>query len=361
MSNQPNDQSSFDINTLSFNSFGRDPQRDIVCLAPIQTIIRREEEIILVRKVRKVEEIDAGLSCPTSTVPLSSNNGSIAQPVVDRPSYPSPQYPGSDNLTPGDDLKQGYQEDLIVHSRGNCHYISPDSMRHLQDQVSASKLLQPGTYNITLKSGTFDYHSNSGHPGEPLVLLWLYGGRVKNHKTGVVVNSTWSSLNGYGDTLTIDVVEPTTLCSFFFDTHLEDNEGEVVVTVNAPDYSEDIVVHSQRNCYYIDPDSMKRIELKGASKMLQSGSYDIRIKSGAFGYRNESSSQEEPIVMLWIYGGKVKNHATNVEVGATWVSLNGYNDTLKLDVVEPTTLCAFFYDTYLEDNEGEVILSLQKA
>jgi hypothetical protein len=62
-----------DVSLLSFDSFGRDPQRDVVCLAPIRTIIRREEEITLVRKVRKVEEIDAGLACPVTSQALASN------------------------------------------------------------------------------------------------------------------------------------------------------------------------------------------------------------------------------------------------------------------------------------------------
>jgi len=355
MSNQSSD---FDINTLSFSSFGRDPQRDIVCLAPIQTIIRREEEIILVRKVRRVEEIDAGLSCPTTAVPLTSNVTSTTQPTepAPQPVVDQPNYAGSI------DLKRSYQEDLVVNSRRNCFYIEPESMRRLQEETSAHKLLQPGTHTIALKSGTFDYRLDSGHQGEPLVLLWLYGGKVKNHKTGVAVSSTWSSLNGYGDTLTIDVLEPTTLCAFFFDTHLEDNEGEVIVTVKAPNYTDDWVVHSQKHCYYIDPASMKRLEEEtGASKQLQKGNYEIRIKDGTFGYHTYAGSQAEPIVLLWIYGGKVKNHSTGVEVGATWVSLNGYNDILKLDVMEPATICAFFFDTYLEDNEGEVILSLQQA
>jgi hypothetical protein len=62
-----------DISSLSFDSFGRDPSRDVVCLSPIRTIIRREEEITLVRKVRKVEEVDAGLSCPATSTTMSSN------------------------------------------------------------------------------------------------------------------------------------------------------------------------------------------------------------------------------------------------------------------------------------------------
>jgi hypothetical protein len=73
MSSQTNGLIPTDVSSLSFDSFGRDPGRDVVCLAPIRTIIRREEEITLVRKVRKVEEVDAGLSCPVNSEALSSN------------------------------------------------------------------------------------------------------------------------------------------------------------------------------------------------------------------------------------------------------------------------------------------------
>ncbi|MBF2047432.1 MAG: hypothetical protein EDM05_020425 [Leptolyngbya sp. IPPAS B-1204] len=62
-----------DINALSFDSFGRDPRRDVVCLSPIRTIIHREEEVTLVRKVRKVEEVDAGLACPVNSATVTSN------------------------------------------------------------------------------------------------------------------------------------------------------------------------------------------------------------------------------------------------------------------------------------------------
>lgn len=54
------------ISDLSFDSFDRDSSRDIVCVAPVRTIIRREEEVLLVRRIRKVEDIDAGPTCPVS-------------------------------------------------------------------------------------------------------------------------------------------------------------------------------------------------------------------------------------------------------------------------------------------------------
>jgi hypothetical protein len=62
---------SLNIESLSFDSFGRNPGNDIVCVAPVRTIVRREEEIVLIRRVRKVEEIDASPACPVNTTQLS--------------------------------------------------------------------------------------------------------------------------------------------------------------------------------------------------------------------------------------------------------------------------------------------------
>jgi hypothetical protein len=254
------------------------------------------------------------------------------------------------------------QTDVIVHSQRNCLRISPASMSRLQTEISVSRLLQPGLYSIKLKSGAFDYQIDSGYKGEPLVLLWIYGGKVVNQKTGVEVGATWSSLNGYGDTLMLRVIEPATLCGFFFDTYLDDNEGAVIVAVESTNYSEELTVHSKHNCYFIDPETMRQLEQEtSVSLSLSSGTHIIRIKSGAFGYRTEFGHQGEPIVLLWIYGGKVVNRKTGVEVAATWISLNGYSDMLTLEVREPATVCAFFFDTYLEDNTGEITLSLTRV
>ena len=63
---------SLNVESLSFDSFGRNPGNDIVCVAPVRTIIRREEEIVLIRRVRKVEEIDASPACPVNTIQLGS-------------------------------------------------------------------------------------------------------------------------------------------------------------------------------------------------------------------------------------------------------------------------------------------------
>ncbi|WP_088888759.1 fibro-slime domain-containing protein [Leptolyngbya ohadii] len=49
------------------DAFAFGPADRIVCVAPIRTIIRREEEITIVRRVRKVEEVDVSATCPVNT------------------------------------------------------------------------------------------------------------------------------------------------------------------------------------------------------------------------------------------------------------------------------------------------------
>ncbi len=56
---------------LSWDNFPRNPQTDIVCVTPVRTIVRREEEITIIRKVRKVEEVDASPACPVNTTSMS--------------------------------------------------------------------------------------------------------------------------------------------------------------------------------------------------------------------------------------------------------------------------------------------------
>ncbi len=61
------------LEDLSFDSFDRNPRLDIVCVSPVRTIVRREEEILLIRRVRKVEEIDASPACPINTAQTSQD------------------------------------------------------------------------------------------------------------------------------------------------------------------------------------------------------------------------------------------------------------------------------------------------
>lgn len=121
--------------------------------------------------------------------------------------------------------------DLKVHSKHNCYLISPAEMEKIQDNVAVRADLEKGTYVIRIRQGSFDYVQGDVQIGEPLVMLWIYGGKFANKKNNVEVEATWSTLNGYDDTLTLEVIEPAKLCAFFFDTHIDDNVGEVIVSV----------------------------------------------------------------------------------------------------------------------------------
>ncbi|MGF1491541.1 MAG: hypothetical protein ACFBSC_03625 [Microcoleaceae cyanobacterium] len=121
--------------------------------------------------------------------------------------------------------------DLKIDSKQNCYMLSADAMRRIQSETGVSTTLEPGTYVIRIREGSFNYQGGAERWGEPLVMLWLHGGKFINKKTNVEVEATWSTLNGEDDTLTLEVLETANICAFFFDTHLEDNEGGVTISV----------------------------------------------------------------------------------------------------------------------------------
>ncbi|MBE9156089.1 DUF4912 domain-containing protein [Nodosilinea sp. LEGE 06152] len=121
-------------------------------------------------------------------------------------------------------------ETVTVHSHRNAVSLHGGQMQYLQDQVAATYSLDPGSYILRIKAGAFSYGDDS-QSGEPLVLLWIYGGRVSNLKTNVWVNGTWSTLNGYADTLSLEVDEPAHLCAFFIDTFPDNNTSAVTLSV----------------------------------------------------------------------------------------------------------------------------------
>ncbi|MEL7036105.1 MAG: hypothetical protein AAFO04_10865 [Cyanobacteria bacterium J06592_8] len=121
--------------------------------------------------------------------------------------------------------------DLKVDSRQNCFVLDDATMQRIQEETAVSTTLEPGTYIVRIRSGSFNYRSNVPHPGEPLVMFWIYGGRFINKKTNIETEATWSTLNGDDDTITLEVLQTCHLCAFFFDTHIEDNEGEVTISV----------------------------------------------------------------------------------------------------------------------------------
>lgn len=126
---------------------------------------------------------------------------------------------------------QGSVQTVQVHSRNNAVMFTEEQLRHIEHDVASTQQLVPGIYTLRLRDGVFNYDRDDAHPGEPFVLLWIHGGTVINQKTGVPVSSTWTTLNGYDDTLILNVREPATLCAFFVDTYPDDNSGEVTLSV----------------------------------------------------------------------------------------------------------------------------------
>ncbi|MGB3403359.1 MAG: DUF4912 domain-containing protein, partial [Microcoleaceae cyanobacterium] len=118
---------------------------------------------------------------------------------------------------------------LTVHSRHHCFLLDSDKMTALQE-VAVKHILEPGLQIIRIKAGTFGYGDNDSSR-EPFVLLWISGGKVINKKTNIPIESTWSTLNGYDETLTLEVLETSTLCAFFFDINPDDNYGELTLSV----------------------------------------------------------------------------------------------------------------------------------
>ena len=116
---------------------------------------------------------------------------------------------------------------LTVSHRRNCFVLAPEQSQQLQS-TAVSQALVPGRYLVRIKDGGFGI---AAHQGEPIVMLWLDGGTVVNQKTNIPVKSTWSTLNGYNETLSLVVLESTMLSTFFVDTHLADNQGEIVISI----------------------------------------------------------------------------------------------------------------------------------
>lgn len=127
--------------------------------------------------------------------------------------------------------KPGTVETIQVHSRNNAVMFDEAQLHHIEHDVASTHQLDPAVYTLRLRDGVFNYDGDDAHPGEAFVLLWIHGGTVINQKTGVPVSSTWTTLNGYDDTLMLDVREPATLCAFFLDTYPDDNTGEVTLSV----------------------------------------------------------------------------------------------------------------------------------
>ena len=158
-----------------------------------------------------------------SSLPHTASSDSAAE-VSDSPAGPI--------LIPNQPFQAATcRQELTINSHDHCYVLDEFQCSVLQS-TARSASLDPGCYVITIEQGSFSYWTD--HPefsGEPLALLWLYGGRFINKQTDVEATSTWVSLNGFNDVLTLDVLESTTLAALFFDTYREDNSGDITLLI----------------------------------------------------------------------------------------------------------------------------------
>ncbi|MEO1431979.1 MAG: hypothetical protein AAFV71_23520 [Cyanobacteria bacterium J06633_8] len=125
-----------------------------------------------------------------------------------------------------------------------------------------------------------------------------------------------------------------------------------------------LTIDTKDNCYVIDPGQMNNLQQNVANSFtLDKGIYDIRIGSGNYKYA-KSKAEGEPFVLLWIYGengATFVNQNTGFETGATWTTLNGYNNNLKIEVKQKAVICGLFFDVNNDQNSGSIKLAITSS
>jgi phosphate transport system substrate-binding protein len=120
-------------------------------------------------------------------------------------------------------------------------------------------------------------------------------------------------------------------------------------------------IDASQNSFVFTPEQQARLaQQTAATQTLEPGHYTLKIKAGTFSYRPLWDHAGEPWVIIWLKG-QLTGLRTQKRVSSTWLTLNGYGDEYKFQVHEPTTLHAFFVDTNVPDNDGEVTLAITKA
>ncbi|MEG4007888.1 hypothetical protein QUA41_19400 [Microcoleus sp. Pol11C1] len=252
---------------------------------------------------------------------------------------------------------------LTIDTKANCYVINTDQMNNLQQNVAKSLTLDKGTFDIQITSGSYSYSADNT-VGEPFVFLWIYGlegSTFINTKTGVETGGTWATLNGYNDKLQFEIKEKAVVCALFFDTYSADNQGQVTVSITGNQQnSQTLTVDSKTNCYPLDGNYLSTLKKANANSIeLAPGNYRVKIRESNATYGAEAKNfQLEPWALLLIQGGKFISKLTGNEVSESWCSLNGFKDDVIFEVKQKTTISGFFFDTYIEDNEGQVVLEI---
>ena len=283
--------------------------------------------------------------------------GAIAT-IPSKPNTEATQAPQTPTTTPEETMQL-----LTIDTKENCYVINTDQMNNLQQNVAKSLTLDKGTFDIQITSGSFSYTANNT-VGEPFVFLWIYGldgSTFINTKTGVETGGTWATLNGNNDKLQLDIKEKAVVCALFFDIYSGDNQGQVTVSITGNQQNpRTLTVDSKTNCYPLDRNTLSNLKKANANSIeLAPGNYRVKIRESNATYGAAAKNfQLEPWALLLIQGGKFISKLTGNEVSESWCSLNGFKDDVIFEVKEKTTISGFFFDTYIEDNQGQVVLEI---
>ena len=268
----------------------------------------------------------------------------------------------ADSSTANHSTEEETMTQLTIDTKENCYVINTDGMKHLQESVASTYTLGQGQHSIRIDSGRY-HHSQQATDGEPLVLLWIYGtdgSTFINQNTGIEVGATWVTLNGYHDVLQIEAQQPISLNALFFSYEGSGATGTVTLSITSGGTTERLTVDSQQNSFLLDQSYLSGLQQSDINSLeLAPGNYRFNIReSSATYWNNEKKFDLEPWALLRVQGGRFVTELTGTETSESWCSLNGLQDTIVLEVKETTTVSGFFFDTYKEDNEGQIILEV---
>jgi prenyltransferase beta subunit len=123
---------------------------------------------------------------------------------------------------------------LTVDSKRNSYVLDENQLASLKQSGTNSIELNPGNYRLKIREGNATYWSdNNKFNLEPWALIWVKGGKFITKLTGIEVEETWTSLNGFKDEVVLEVKEKTTLTGLFVDTYKEDNEGQIILAIES--------------------------------------------------------------------------------------------------------------------------------
>ncbi|HEY9771576.1 MAG TPA: hypothetical protein V6C71_24295 [Coleofasciculaceae cyanobacterium] len=255
---------------------------------------------------------------------------------------------------------------LTIDTKDNCYVIDPEGMNTLQENIASKLTLDRGNFEIQITDGRYSYSNES--EGEPFVLLWIYGtegSTFVNQNTGVETGATWTTLNGYNQKLQLEIKGQAVLCALFFNLNNRQHSGSVKLTVKNNDNSQtqELTVNSKSNTYILNEQYLSTLKQWSQNFIeLAPGNYRVKIREGNASYwSDEKKFKLEPWALIQIKAGKFVTQLSGVETSETWCSLNGLKDEFVLEVKTKTTLSGLFFDTYKEDNEGQIIVAVESV